>query len=187
MDLLSYAQSLEISANNRGAPVEQWNPPFRGDIDIVIKNDGLWFYQGTPIKRARLVRLFASVLQRENEDYFLVTPHEKWRIRVEDAPFTAVTMRVSDAGRTQNLTFMTSVGDEVSADAAHAIVFRGENIENAAPYIHVRRGLEARIARAVYYDLVDAGEMHQVGGEETFGVWSDGVFFPFAAGDAVFG
>jgi hypothetical protein len=184
---MRYAAQLQDAPKGAPAPVHLWNPEHCGAIDIVIKGDGAWFYQGTPIRRARLARLFSTILKREGDDYFLVTPVEKLRIDVEDAPFTAVRMRAEGRAREQRLTFATNLGDEIAAGPEHAIVFRhqGEN-KPRAPYIHVRAGLEARIVRAVFYDLVELGETREVDGEPMFGVWSNGAFFSFAPADEVF-
>ena len=186
-DLMRYAAALEGAGNKSLPPVEKWNPDFCGEIDLVIKRDGTWVHEGTPIGRARLVRLFSTVLRRDGDDYFLVTPVEKMAITVEDAPFIAVLMRREGAGAAQKLVFTTNVGDEVAAGADHPIVFRKDpETGEGAPYIDVRRGLEARIARAVFYDLVELGEIRETDGEEAFGVVSDGVFFPFGPASEIY-
>ncbi len=186
-DLLSYVTKLEGAGGKSPPPVHKWNPEFCGDIDLVIKRDGTWFYEGTPIGRARLVRLFSTVLKREGDEHFLVTPVEKLKITVEDAPFVGVLMDVEGKGETQDLRFTSNVGDEAAAGPDHRLVFR-ENpaTGESAPYIDMRAGLEARIARAVFYDLVELGERRQMDGVEMFGVWSGGVFFPFGPADEVF-
>ncbi len=186
-DLMRYAAELEGSGGGSLPPVHKWNPEFCGDINLVIKRDGTWFYEGTPIGRARLVRLFSTVLKREGDDFFLVTPVEKLGITVEDAPFVAVLMRAEKTGKAQKLAFTTNVGEEILAGQDHGIVFRKDpETGEGAPYITVRARLEARIARAVFYDLVELGETHKIDGEEQFGVWSDGVFFPFSPAGEVF-
>jgi hypothetical protein len=160
-------------------PVERWNPAHCGDIDIRIARDGTWFHQGSPIGRKELVRLFSTILRRDGDDYVLVTPAEKMRIVVEDAPFMAVLMDVEGEGCEQRLIFTTNVGDVTVAGADNPIrVVTDPVSEEPAPYVHVRRGLEARISRAVFYQLADlavAGEGEQAG---LLGVWSGGVFFP---------
>jgi len=186
-DLMRYAAVLEGAGGKSLPPVHLWNPDFCGDIDMVIKRDGVWFHEGTPIGRARLVRLFSTVLKREGDEFFLVTPVEKMRISVEDAPFLAVLMHVEGKGPEQQLSFTSNVGDEVIAGPEHKLVFRkGAVPGEGAPYIDMRAGLEARIARAVFYDLVALGETHQIEGVEKFGVWSQGTFFPFGLADEVF-
>jgi uncharacterized protein len=157
---------------------------FCGDIDMRIARDGTWFYQGTPIGRKPLVKLFATILSRDEAgDYWLTTPVERARIQVEDAPFLAVEMRVEGAGEGQRLSFRTNVDDWIDAGPEHAIVPRPRpQSGELAPYLHVRGHLDALIARAVYYDLVALGVEREDGGAEEFGVWSGGVFFSLAAG-----
>ncbi|MEM9495655.1 MAG: DUF1285 domain-containing protein [Pseudomonadota bacterium] len=181
-DLMRYAAALDGAGARGPAPVDKWNPEFCGDIDLVIKSDGVWFYEGTPIGRAPLVQLFSTVLKREGDDYFLVTPVEKLGIEVEDAPFLAVLMSAKGEGRAQELTFTTNVGEEVTVGADHALRFEiNEETGEGKPYFEVRSGLEALVARAVFYDLVALGETHHLEGEDQFGVWSGGVFFPMTA------
>lgn len=155
-------------------------PAICGDLDMRIARDGTWFYHGSPIGRKRLVKLFASVLRREDDGhYYLVTPAEKGRIAVDDAPFVAVAMDVTRDGQGQRLSFRTNIDEEVVADGAHPIrVDHNQLTGEPAPYVLVRDGLEALIGRAVYYDLVERGVEKQVDGETLYGVWSCGVFFP---------
>lgn len=188
-DLMRYAAALAGETGARDLPpVEKWNPDYCGEIDLVIRRDGTWLHEGTPIGRARLVRLFSTVLKREGERHYLVTPVEKLGIEVEDAPFVAVLMRLEEGEKERRLVFTTNVGDEVAAGPDHAITFRQSPASGEkAPYIHVRAGLEALIARPVFYELVELGETREVGGEEMFGVASEGVFFPFGPASEVFG
>jgi hypothetical protein len=145
-----------------------------------IARDGTWFYLGTPIGRKPLVRLFSSILKREGERYYLVTPVEKVGITVDDAPFLAVDFDAEGTGRDQVLTFETQVEDRVTADADHPIrVSFDAATGEPAPYLHVRGGLEALIDRKSFYRLVEIGAEHAVGGTRQFGVWSAGSFFPF--------
>ena len=156
-------------------PVHLWNPDYCGDLDIEIRRDGLWFYLGTPIGREPLVRLFASILKLEDGRYYLVTPVEKVGIRVQDVPFIAVDAEAGGEGESQVLTFTTNVGDEVMAGSENPIrVERDPVTGEPSPYVHVRRGLEARIDRKTFYRLVDLG-VHRDG---WFGIWSGGQFFP---------
>jgi hypothetical protein len=149
-----------------------------GAFPIRIARDGTWFYHGSPIGRKPLVRLFARVLQRRPDGtHWLVTPYESGRIEVEDAPFVAVLCAVTGAGAAQELRFTTNLDDEVRADADHPIVMRGTP-EAPAPYLVVRPGLEARIARAVFYQLVDLATEAPATGHPGLGVWSAGNFFP---------
>ncbi len=167
--------------------MEQWKPERVGEIDLVIRRDGTWMHEGAPIRRAKLVRLFSTVLRRDGDAYFLVTPAEKFEIAVEDAPFVAVLMSRDGEGPRQRLTFTTNLGDKVVVGPEHPIEFRGAPETGAgAPYIDVRRGLEARVARALFYDLVGLCETREIEGEEQFGVWSGGAFFSFGRADEVF-
>lgn len=154
--------------------------PSCGDFGIRIGRDGTWFYHGSPIGRKPLVRLFASVLRRDEAGaYWLVTPAERGRIAVEDAPFTAVALRVEGEGRDRALIFRTNLDEEVTADAEHPIrVALDPDSGEPSPYILVRDRLEARLLRPVYYELVDLGEERRADGEVQYGVWSKGRFFP---------
>lgn len=166
-------------------PVEQWNPPFCGDIDMRIAADGTWFYQKTPIGRPALVRLFASVLKREGDKYFLVTPVEKVGLIVEEAPFLAVELKVARDARGQVLGFRTNVDDWVEAGPGHALRFAPAASGGLKPYLHVRRELWAKVTRALFYDLVELGEERVVDGKPMFGVASGGEFYAMADASAV--
>ena len=154
-------------------------PQLCGDIDMRIGRDGTWFYHGSPIGRKQLVKLFAGVLHRDGDgDYWLETPVEKCRIRVDDAPFTAVEMFVDGAGSDQRISFRTNLDEKVIADAAHPIrVAVDMETSEPSPYVWLRDGLEALIVRAVFYDLVELGEEAEIDGEIVLGVWSCGQFF----------
>lgn len=167
-------------AGRRGPPpVHLWNPPFCGDLDMEIRRDGTWFYLGTPIGRQGLVRLFASILRRDGADYFLVTPVEKVGIRVVDVPFIAVDFEADGGGADQVLRFVTNVGDQVTAGADHPIrVERDPETGEPAPYLHVRAALEARIDRKSFYRLAELGVTRPQDGEDWFGLFSSGRFFP---------
>lgn len=161
------------AAQGRGMPpVDKWNPPFCGDLDMWIRKDGVWFYEGTPIGRPGMVRLFSTILRKDGADYFLVTPVEKVGIRVEDAPFVAVDVEPVDSG----LKFVTTLGDEVIAgpDAPIRVVPGDE----PRPYVTIRRNLEALIDRKTFYRLVDLGTVVPHEGTDWFGVHSGGMFFP---------
>ena len=161
-------------------PVDRWDPPFCGELDMEIRADGTWFYMGTPIGRAALVRLFSTVLRKDDDGRtYLVTPVEKVAIRVEDAPFLAVEMSVTGEAETQCLTFRTNVGDVVEAGPDHPLRFaiaRGD--DELKPYLHVRGRLEALVSRAVMYDLVECGVEAEIGGRTMFAVRSGGAVFP---------
>ncbi|MBI4967190.1 MAG: DUF1285 domain-containing protein [Rhodospirillales bacterium] len=170
-----------IKAPAPPAPVTPASRPTEcGDLGIRIDRNGTWFYHGSPIHRKEMVCLFASVLSRCAEGhYWLTTPAERGRIEVEDAPFLAVELYNASAGRERVVSFRTNVDEMVTLDAQHPLRFgicpiKGERI----PYILVRDGLEARLARPVYYELVNLGIEETIEGETTFGIWSSGQFFP---------
>jgi len=166
-------------------PVHLWNPPFCGDLDMRIAGDGTWFYMGTPIGRPALVRLFSTILKRENGKHFLVTPVEKVGIRVDDAPFMAVEMRVENDARGRLLRFRTNVDDWVACEVGHGLRFERATDGGLTPYLHVRADLWAKVTRALYYDLVDMGEERMIDGEDMFGVESGGEFFAMADAEQV--
>ena len=167
-------------------PVHLWNPPFCGDIDMRIAADGTWYYLKTPIGRPALVKLFASVLKREGDKYFLVTPVEKVGIVVEDAPFLAVEMRAQEAPGGRVLHFRTNVDDWVECDADHALRFVTEpETGGLKPYLHVRRELWAKVTRTLFYDLVELGEERDIDGCRMFGVASKDSFFVMAAAETL--
>ena len=176
-------EGIAAALPRRGPPpVERWNPPFCGDIDMRIAADGTWFYQKTPIGRPALVKLFASVLKREGEKYFLVTPVEKVGIVVEDAPFLAVEMQDEKGG----LAFRTNVDDWVAAGPGHALRFDLDAATGGLkPYLHVRHGLWAKVTRALFYDLVELGEERALDGTAMFGVASGAEFFAMAQASAL--
>jgi hypothetical protein len=150
----------------------------RGDFDIRIARDGTWYYRGSAIGRLQLVKLFASVLRREADGrYWLVTPAERGRIAVDDVPFLAVALTVSGAGPRQRLMLRTNLDEIVTAGPDHELRVETATNGEPAPYIHVRDGLEARLSRAVFYDLVALGVVTEVAGRTEFGVWSGGMFF----------
>ena len=171
------------AANSRGLPpVHLWNPPFCGDLDIRIAKDSTWSYLGSPINRFGIVKLFSSILKKEEGNFFLVTPVEKVGITVEDAPFVAVDFTLDGEDRAQRLTFTTQVGDTAIAGPDHPIrIILDPETNEPSPYILVRAGLEARIDRKSFYRLVEIGSHH----DGWFGVWSDGQFFPLVASQAV--
>ncbi|HEY3677554.1 MAG TPA: DUF1285 domain-containing protein [Bradyrhizobium sp.] len=168
-------------------PVHLWNPPFCGDLDMRIASDGTWFYMGTPIGRTALVRLFSTILKREDGKHFLVTPVEKVGIRVDDAPFLAVEMLKENGERGPSLRFRTNVDDWVACDAAHRLRFEVSADGGLTPYLHVRADLWAKVTRAIYYDLVDIGEERVVDGHPMFGIASGGEFFAMADAEQVRG
>jgi uncharacterized protein len=165
----------------RGSGTQGWTPPRDcGHFDIHINRDGSWFYRGTPINRASLVRLFSTVLERDVSGvYWLTTPAERGRITVDDAPFLAVELERSGDGPSQKLIFRTNVGDFVTVDAEHPLRIETDRAtQSPRPYILVRNRLEARLTRPVFYALVECGVEERVGDATRFGVWSKGIFFP---------
>ncbi len=183
------AASLPREKGKGPPPVERWNPPFCGDIDMKIGADGTWYYQNSPIGRLPLVKLFSSILKREGDRYFLVTPVEKVGLVVVDAPFLAVELQVDKspaANGEQILRFRTNVDEWVEAGPGHTLKFVPEpETGGLKPYVHVRRDLWAKVTRALFYDLVDLGEEREVGGRTMFGVRSCGEFFVMAEASAL--
>ena len=175
------------AAGKQLPPVHLWNPPFCGDLDMRIAADGTWYYMGTPIGRPALVRLFSTILKREEGKYFLVTPVEKVGIRVDDTPFMAVEMQKERDERGPRLQFRTNVDDWVVCDSAHRLRFKAAADGGLTPYLHVRVDLWAKVTRALYYDLVDMGEERMIDGRRMFGVASAGEFFAMADAEQVRG
>ena len=173
---------LRDQAADRLPPVDKWNPPYCGDIGMAIRRDGVWLYQGSPIGRKPLVRLFSRVLRRDADGkHYLVTPVEKVDVAVEDAPFLAVELEVAGEGASQDLIFRTNVDDVVRCGPSNPLRFETEaGSGGLKPYLLVRGRLEALVTRALYYDLVemaveDAGRL---------GLWSGGTFFPLEPGES---
>jgi hypothetical protein len=163
-------------------PVHLWNPPSCGDIDMRIARDGTWFYMGTPIGRKPMVKLFSSIIRRDADAYFLVTPVEKVGIQVDDAPFVAVSLRVEGQGEAQLLCFTSNTDDEVEAGAEHLLRFALDPLtQEPSPYVLMRSNLEALIVRSVFYQLVDLAVSSEIDGQVWLGVWSGGMFFPIGA------
>lgn len=171
----SLLAELEKVKSKEPPPIHLWHPDKITDIDMEIKKDGSWFYLGTPITRQRLVRLFSTVLRKESDGhYYLVTPVEKSRIKVEDVPFLAISMDVKGEGEDQILTFTTNMADEVVVDENHPLRFEFDpQTEEPSPYVMVRDSLEAKLARSVYYHLANLCIEKQ----HYLGVWSSGIFF----------
>ena len=169
---LSLAEIARLAEERRLPPVEKWNPAHCGDSEMRIARDGTWFHQGSPIGRPAMVRLFSTILRREPDGGFvLVTPAEKLDIEVEDAPFLAVEVRSEGEGEQRSLAFRLNTGDLVVAGPEHRLRFEA----GPHPYVEVRRGLDALVARPVYYELA---EIALAEGAEPPGVWSGGLFFP---------
>lgn len=168
---LSLADIARLAGERRLPPVEKWNPSHCGDSQMRIARDGTWYHEGSPIGRPAMVRLFSTILRREPDGKFvLVTPVEKLDIEVEDAPFVAVELRSEGEGRTRNLAFRLNTGDLVVAGPDHRLRFEA----GPHPYLEVRGGLDALVARPVYYELA---ELALADGASPPGLWSDGAFF----------
>lgn len=172
---LSLAEIDRLAEDSRLPPVESWNPQHCGTSDMRIARDGIWFHQGSPIARPAMVRLFSTILRREEDGSFvLVTPVEKLSVDVEDAPFVAAEMKVEGEGKAMKLAFCLNTGELVTAGPANALRF-ARTAEGPRPYLHVRRGLQALVARPVYYELA---QIALANGSAPPGVWSNGAFFP---------
>ncbi len=169
------------------APVHLWDPPDCGDIDMRIAADGTWFYCGSPIGRLPLVQLFASILRKDGDRYVLVTPVEKVGLKVDDAPFLAVELKVEGEGADIGLTFRTNVDDTATADDQHPLRFEHGAAEGLKPYVRVRDNLWALVKRSLYYDLVALGTTERWREEAWFGVRSRGVFFPMCLASEIEG
>ena len=176
---------LDEISHKKPPPIHLWHPEQRKDIDMEIRRDGSWHYLGTPIRRNRLVRLFSTVLRRENDDYYLVTPVEQCRIRVEDVPFQAVLLKSKGGTDQQQWVFTTNVADEVPLNANHPLRLDISEEGEPSPYVMVRDGLEAKLNRNVWYQLVDLLEARLHNSEETLGVVSEGQFVPLCPASAL--
>eukprot|EP01037_Dinobryon_pediforme_P038828 gene38828-47069_t len=184
-------EGLAVAASQSASaglpPVHLWNPPHCGDIGMRIARDGTWFYQGTPIGRPALVRLFSTILRKDPDGYVLVTPVEKVSIDVEDAAFLAVEMALEGDGPLRRLRFRTNVDDWVEVDPEHPLRFEPGDAAGVKPYVLVRGGLWALVTRALFYDIVALGEVRLIDGVRLFGISSGGAFFPMAQADEIEG
>ena len=172
------------------APVHLWDPPFCGDMDLLIRRDGTWIHEGRPIRRLAMRQLFASILKREGDEYFLVNPVEKVRIQVEDCPFQVVAMEQKGRGRRQEITFITDMAERITLDEEHPLSLAQTRVQTTAqtpaseephPVVEVRDGLHGLISRSVFYELVELAEPRpSAGGEQdqqVLGIHSRGCFF----------
>jgi hypothetical protein len=166
------ASLLHYLDHTKLPPVEQWHPPCAGNMPLRIAYDGTWHHENRPIERAALVKLFAGILRRDDDGhYYLVTPVECWRIDVEDVPFIAVEMQTDD----ESLYFRSNVDDWVCVGADHPLRI---DEESNAPYVHIRGRLEARLNRAIYYELAERAVERDIDGRSEYAVYSQGVWFP---------
>ncbi len=179
-DTFSYSllSQLEHVKDNPLPPVHLWHPENSRDIDMLIKEDGSWHYMNSPIVRPSMVRLFAGILRREEDDYFLVTPAEKCRIGVEDVPFQGVLLENTASGKKQVLTIVTNVGDRVRVNESNPVELSSSRRSDklSLPYVTVRHGLKARLNRNVYYQLMDLVVEETYDGSVWYGVWSENYF-----------
>jgi hypothetical protein len=175
------AQSLTPShqAPPTRPPIDQWHPPLTGDLDLIIHRDGQWFYEGKAIAREATVRLFSSILRREDDgEFYLVTPVEKWRIRVEDTPLLAHSLAVIGEGEQQVLQLTTNVGETIEVSDSHPLsVGQYPGSHEPRPVIHVAHGVKARLVTAAFYELVNLAQERELAGETVFGVMSHRKFW----------
>ncbi|MFT5722697.1 MAG: hypothetical protein ACI9W6_003032 [Motiliproteus sp.] len=171
-------ESLEAQSPDAPPPVNSWHPPLSGDIDLFINRQGEWFHEGTRFERKALAKLFGSILRKEGDDYFVLTPVEKWRIRVEDVPFSITRLDLINPGLEQRLELQTSLGDSFCVDAAHPLWLLIDPVtDEPSPYVRVRDRLDGMLARSVFYELVSLAAEHQIDGKTQFGIHSGGQFF----------
>ncbi len=184
-DLARAAQEIHSQGgmDQKRPPIHLWNPPLCDGVDMHITRDGTWYYMGSPIGRKPMVKLFSTIMRREDDGYFyIVTPVEKVRVIVDDAPFVAVYVEIEGAGPDQRLTFRTNVDDQVTAGPDHPIrVEIDAETGEPSPYILVRDRLDALISRPVFYELVGLSVERELDQGPVYGVWSDGEFFPVGA------
>jgi uncharacterized protein len=166
-------------------PVHLWNPPFCGDIGMKIARDGTWFYQGSPIGRLPMVKLFASILRKDPDRHVLVTPVEMVSVEVEDAPFLAVEMRREEGAAGAELVFRTNLDDETRVGPQRPLRFERSAADGIKPYVLVRGDLWALATRPLFLDLVELGEIRNINGERMFGVASGGAFFAMAPAEEI--
>ncbi len=179
-DAASIAAAASATGGKGLPPVHLWNPPYCGDIGMRIAADGTWHYQGSPIGRPAMVRLFATILRKDPGRHVLVTPAEMVLVEVDDAPFIAVELHAAEENGQQTLRFRTNVDDWTMASAQRPLRFEREAAGGLRPYVLVRGGLWARASRPVYLELVDLAEVREIDGVAMLGVMSDGAFFAMA-------
>jgi len=168
---------LAAAGKQKGKPpVEKWNPPYCGEIGMRIASDGTWFYQGSPIGRHALVKLFASILRKDSTGHVLVTPVERVGIEVEDAPFLAVEMVAEGEGDARRISFRTNVDDLVEVGPEHPLRFERDAQGGVKPYLRVRGDLWALVTRPLMYDLIEMGEEREVSGKPVYGIGAGGLF-----------
>ena len=172
------ARMVRVIKTRGPAPVHLWDPPFCGDMDLIIRRDGTWIHEGRPIRRKAMRQLFASILKLEAGEYFLVNPIEKVRIQVEDCPFIITRMETTGSGKTQEITLITDMDEQVTVDATHPIqVQHNPKTGEPHPTAEVRNGLKALISRNTYYQLIELAQEKPAGSKQALGIYSKGHFF----------
>ena len=180
MDVSKFSSTIKkYIKESEPAPVHLWNPPYCGELDIRITRDGNWHYNKSPIGRKRLVKLFSNILKKEGDFYYLVTPVEKIKIQVDDAPFLIVDIESKIVNGTQEITFLTNTETEFSLGSKNPlrILFKNQTQE-PSPYVVVRKNLEGLIDRKTFYRLIEKSDFHSHKGDPWLGIWSQNVFFP---------
>lgn len=173
-----FYQSLDqVGKGDDAPPIEKWNPELSGDMDLVIKSNGEWIHDGSVIKRPALVRIFSKIIKRENDDFYLVTPQEKWRIQVEDAPFLVNRINITGTGDEQTIQLLTTTDNSVLADSNHPLWIEYDQHDNPKPYVIIRQDLHALINRSSYQDLVEIAEMTESDEKTVWKVRSAGCHF----------
>jgi hypothetical protein len=174
------AKQVEKTVKNPGRPpLDQWHPELSGDMDLRIRRDGQWIFKGEPLDREAIVRLFSTILRREEDGhYYLVTPVEKWRIQVEDTPLLAHSLQVTGEGGQQVLSLTTNVGESLEVGQDHPLeVGTYPGSDEPRPVVKVRHGVEARLVTAAYYELAEHVVERNENGHPTLGVFSQGIFY----------
>ena len=180
VDLKGIETIYSFSKSNKKSlpPIEKWNPPFCGDIDMTISKSGKWYYMGSEIKRPAMVKLFSGILRLESDNsYYLVTPVEKVRIQVEDAPFVAVAITKEQSEGMNTVTFRTNLNDEIVLSKENPLSIEIKKNDDPSPYITVRNNLRALISRSVFYELVDLAETIPIDGVPYLAIKSQGEIF----------
>ena len=180
MDVSKFSSTIKkYIKESEPAPVHLWDPPYCGELDIRITRDGNWHYNRSPIGRKRLVKLFSNILKKEGDFYYLVTPVEKIKIQVDDAPFLIVDIESKTVNGTQEITFLTNTETEFSLGSKNPlrILFKNHTQE-PSPYVVVRKNLEGLIDRKTFYRLIEKSDFYSHKGASWLGIWSQNVFFP---------
>ena len=180
MDVSKFSSTIKkYIKESEPAPVHLWNPPYCGELDIRITRDGNWHYNKSPIGRKRLVKLFSNILKKEGDFYYLVTPVEKIKIQVDDAPFLIVDIESKTVNGTQEITFLTNTETKFSLGSENPlrILFKNDTQE-PSPYVVVRKNLEGLLDRKTFYRLIEKSDFHSYEGTSWLGIWSQNVFFP---------